>query len=105
MKTFFYIIILSAVIPFFIACSDNLDLPTSQMSAIEAENSEGDVVIQKRNPNLPEVVTKAPTFEEGLTRNNATIGSSDKFLGFYSFNIKNGMCEIIKITWVIISIV
>ena len=47
MKTFFYIIILSAVIPFFIACSDNLDLPTSQMSAIEAENSEGDVVIQK----------------------------------------------------------
>ena len=82
MKTFFYIIILSAVIPFFIACSDNLDLPTSQMSAIEAENSEGDVVIQKRNPNLPEVVTKAPTFEEGLTRNNATIGSSDKFLGY-----------------------
>ncbi len=89
MKTFFYIIILSAVIPFFIACSDNLDLPTSQMSAIEAENSEGDVVIQKRNPNLPEVVTKAPTFEEGLTRNNATIGSSDKFLG-YGYKLYNG---------------
>ena len=84
MKTFFYIIILSAVIPFFIACSDNLDLPTSQMSAIEAENSEGDVVIQKRNPNLPEVVT-----EEGLTRNNATIGSSDKFLG-YGYKLYNG---------------
>ncbi|MDC2100434.1 MAC/perforin domain-containing protein [Bacteroides thetaiotaomicron] len=77
------------VIPFFIACSDNLDLPTSQMSAIEAENSEGDVVIQKRNPNLPEVVTKAPTFEEGLTRNNATIGSSDKFLG-YGYKLYNG---------------
>lgn len=89
MKTFFYIIILSAVIPFFIACSDNLDLPTSQMSAIEAENSEGDVVIQKRNPNLPEVVTKAPTFEEGLTRNNTTIGSSDKFLG-YGYKLYNG---------------
>ena len=89
MKTFFYIIILSAVIPFFIACSDNLDLPTSQMSAIEAENSEGDVVIQKRNPNLPEVGTKAPTFEEGLTRNNATIGSSDKFLG-YGYKLYNG---------------
>ena len=89
MKTFFYIIILSAVIPFFIACSDNLDLPTSQMSAIEAENSEGDVVIQKRNPNLPEVVTKAPTFEEGLTRNNATIGSSDKSLG-YGYKLYNG---------------
>lgn len=89
MKTFFYIIILSAVIPFFIACSDNLDLPTSQMSAIEAENSEGDVVIQKRNPNLPEVVTKAPTFEEELTRNNATIGSSDKFLG-YGYKLYNG---------------
>lgn len=89
MKTFFYIIILSAVIPFFIACSDNLDLPKSQMSAIEAENSEGDVVIQKRNPNLPEVVTKAPTFEEGLTRNNATIGSSDKFLG-YGYKLYNG---------------
>lgn len=89
MKTFFYIIILSAVIPFFIACSDNLDLPTSQMSAIEAENSEGDVVIQKRNPNLPEVVTKAPTFKEGLTRNNATIGSSDKFLG-YGYKLYNG---------------
>ena len=89
MKTFFYIIILSAVIPFFIACSDNLDLPTSQMSAIEAENSEGDVVIQKRNPKLPEVVTKAPTFEEGLTRNNATIGSSDKFLG-YGYKLYNG---------------
>lgn len=89
MKTFFYIIILSAVIPFFIACSDNLDLPTSQMSTIEAENSEGDVVIQKRNPNLPEVVTKAPTFEEGLTRNNATIGSSDKFLG-YGYKLYNG---------------
>lgn len=89
MKTFFYIIILSAVIPFFIACSDNLDLPTSQMSAIEAENSEGDVVIQKRNPNLPEVVTKAPTFEEGLTRNNATIGLSDKFLG-YGYKLYNG---------------
>ena len=89
MKTFFYIIILSAVIPFFIACSDNLDLPTSQMSAIEAENSEGDVVIQKRNPNLPEVVTKAPTFEEGLTRNDATIGSSDKFLG-YGYKLYNG---------------
>lgn len=89
MKTFFYIIILSAVIPFFIACSDNLDLPTSQMSAIEAENSEGDVVIQKRNPNLPEVVTKAPTFEEGLTKNNATIGSSDKFLG-YGYKLYNG---------------
>ena len=89
MKTFFYIIILSAVIPFFIACSDNLDLPTSQKSAIEAENSEGDVVIQKRNPNLPEVVTKAPTFEEGLTRNNATIGSSDKFLG-YGYKLYNG---------------
>ena len=89
MKTFFYIIILSAVIPFFIACSDNLDLPTSQMSAIEAENSEGDVVIQKRHPNLPEVVTKAPTFEEGLTRNNATIGSSDKFLG-YGYKLYNG---------------
>lgn len=89
MKTSFYIIILSAVIPFFIACSDNLDLPTSQMSAIEAENSEGDVVIQKRNPNLPEVVTKAPTFEEGLTRNNATIGSSDKFLG-YGYKLYNG---------------
>ena len=89
MKTFFYIIILSAVIPFFIACSDNLDLPTSQMSAIEAENSEGDVVIQKRNPNLPEVVTKAPTFEEGLTRNNATIGSSDKFRG-YGYKLYNG---------------
>lgn len=89
MKTFFYIIILSAVIPFFIACSDNLDLPTSQMSAIEAENSEGDIVIQKRNPNLPEVVTKAPTFEEGLTRNNATIGSSDKFLG-YGYKLYNG---------------
>lgn len=89
MKTFFYIIILSAVIPFFIACSDNLDLPTSQMSAIEAENSEDDVVIQKRNPNLPEVVTKAPTFEEGLTRNNATIGSSDKFLG-YGYKLYNG---------------
>lgn len=89
MKTFFYIIILSAVIPFFIACSDNLDLPTSQMSAIEAENSEGDVVIQKRNPNLPEVVTKAATFEEGLTRNNATIGSSDKFLG-YGYKLYNG---------------
>ena len=89
MKTFFYIIILSAVIPFFIACSDNLDLPTSQMSAIEAENSEGDVVIQKRNPNLPEVVTKAPTFEEGLTRNNSTIGSSDKFLG-YGYKLYNG---------------
>lgn len=89
MKTFFYIIILSAVIPFFIACSDNLDLPTSQMSAIEAENSEGDVVIQKRNPNLPEVVTKTPTFEEGLTRNNATIGSSDKFLG-YGYKLYNG---------------
>ena len=89
MKTFFCIIILSAVIPFFIACSDNLDLPTSQMSAIEAENSEGDVVIQKRNPNLPEVVTKAPTFEEGLTRNNATIGSSDKFLG-YGYKLYNG---------------
>ena len=89
MKTFFYIIILSAVIPFFIACSDNLDLPTSQMSAIEVENSEGDVVIQKRNPNLPEVVTKAPTFEEGLTRNNATIGSSDKFLG-YGYKLYNG---------------
>ena len=89
MKTFFYIIILSAVIPFFIACSHTLDLPTSQMSAIEAENSEGDVVIQKRNPNLPEVVTKAPTFEEGLTRNNATIGSSDKFLG-YGYKLYNG---------------
>lgn len=89
MKTFFYIIILSAVIPFFIACSDNLDLPTSQMSAIEAENSEGDVVIQKRNPNLPKVVTKAPTFEEELTRNNATIGSSDKFLG-YGYKLYNG---------------
>ena len=59
------------------------------MSAIEAENSEGDVVIQKRNPNLPEVVTKAPTFEEGLTRNNATIGSSDKFLG-YGYKLYNG---------------
>lgn len=89
MKSFFYVIILSAVIPFFIACSDNLDLPTSQMSAIEAENSEGDVIIQKRNPNLPEVVTKAPTFEEGLTRNNATTGSSDKFLG-YGYKLYNG---------------
>lgn len=89
MKSFFYVIILSAVIPFFIACSDNLDLPTSQMSAIEAENSEGDVIIQKRNPNLPEVVTKAPTFEEGLTRNNETTGSSDKFLG-YGYKLYNG---------------
>lgn len=89
MKSFFYVIILSAAIPFFIACSDCLDLSTSQMSAIETENSGGDVVIQKRNPNLPKVVTKAPTFEEGLTRNNETTGSSDKFLG-YGYKLYNG---------------
>lgn len=59
------------------------------MSAIETENSGGDVVIQKRNPNLPKVVTKAPTFEEGLTRNNETTGSSDKFLG-YGYKLYNG---------------
>lgn len=88
MKSFFYAIIISATIPFFIACSDNLDLPTQQMSATGTDVSDGDVVIQERNPNLPNVVTKAPTFEEGLTK-SAAAAPSDKFLG-YGYKLYGG---------------
>ena len=60
------------------------------MSAIEAENSEGDVVyIKAQSQPFQRLLLKAPTFEEGLTRNNATIGSSDKFLG-YGYKLYNG---------------
>lgn len=80
MKSIYYKVILSVAIPLFMACSDNLDSSTQQMSGTGTEVMDGDVIVQKRNPNLPEVVTKVPTFEEGLTRNSTT-GSSDKFLG------------------------
>lgn len=89
MKSFLYTVILSAIIPLFMACSDNLDPSTQQMSGTETKASDGDVIVQKRNPNLPEVVTKVPTFEEGLTRNSTTIGSSDKFLG-YGYKLYGG---------------
>lgn len=89
MKSLLYIIILSAVIPLFVACSDNLDSSTQQMTGIGTEVSDGDVILQKRNPNLPEVVTKVPTFEEGLTRSSTSSGSSDKYLG-YGFKLYKG---------------
>lgn len=89
MKTLLYLMTLSAIIPLFMACSDNLDSSTQQMPIIGSEFSDGDVIIQKRNPNLPEVVTKVPTFEGGLTRNNTTTGPSDKFLG-YGYKLYEG---------------
>lgn len=88
MKALFYVIQL-AVIPFFMACSDNLNLSTEQTTAMGTEVSDGEVIIQKRDPNLPEVVTKVPTFEEELTRSSTTTGSSDKFLG-YGYKLYEG---------------
>lgn len=68
------------------ACSDNLDLHSQQSTAIETDFSDGDVIIQKRNPNLPDVITKMPTFEKSLSRNSGTLGASDKYLGYgYKF--------------------
>lgn len=88
MKSIYFKVILSVAIPLFMACSDNLDSSTQQMSGTGTEVMDGDVIVQKRNPNLPEVVTKVPTFEEGLTRNSTT-GSSDKFLG-YGYKLYGG---------------
>lgn len=88
MKSFLYII-LSVIIPLFMACSDSLDLYTQQISGIKTEISDGDVIVQKRNPKLPKVVTKVPTFEERITRSSTITGSSDKFLG-YGYKLYGG---------------
>lgn len=86
MKTFIYAIILSIAMPFIIGCSDNTDFDARQNSVIKTENPGEDVIIQQRNPNLPDVVTKVPTFDGSLTRSNQANGSTDKFLGYgYKF--------------------
>lgn len=89
MRSFIYAIILFVPISLFMACSDNLELSTQQVLGIGTEVPDGDVIIQKRNPNLPKAVTKALTFEEGVTRNSTATGSSDKYLG-YGYKLYNG---------------
>lgn len=89
MKSIFYIIALFVTMPFFMACSDNADLYMQQESTIETQMSDGDVIMQKRNPNLPDVVTKIPTFDEGLTKGVRTVGSTDKYLG-YGYKLYEG---------------
>lgn len=89
MKTFFYAIVLSIAIPLLIGCSDNSDFDAQQKSAIKTQNSEGDVIIQKRNPNLPDVITKLPSFDRSITRSTQPNGSTDKFLG-YGYKLYEG---------------
>lgn len=86
MKSLFYIIILSIVLPVFTACTDESDLYTQENSLNDSSVTSGDVIIQKRNPKLPKVVTKAPTFEKGQTRSGESNGLSYRFLGYgYKF--------------------
>ena len=76
MKSILYIIILSVTIPLFMACSEDLNLCAQQNTALEADCSCDDVILQERNPSLPDVITGKPSFDEELTRSSEMVGAS-----------------------------
>ena len=67
MKSILYIIILSVIAPLFIACSEDLNLCAQQNTVVETDYSCDDVILQERNPSLPDVITGQPSFDEELT--------------------------------------
>jgi hypothetical protein len=64
MKSILYIIILSVIAPLFIACSEDLNLCAQQNTVVETDYSCDDVILQERNPSLPDVITGQPSFDE-----------------------------------------
>lgn len=89
MKSILYIIILSVTIPLFMACSEDLNLCAQQNTALEADYSCDDVILQERNPSLPDVITGKPSFDEELTRSGEMVGGTDKYLG-YGYKLLKG---------------
>lgn len=89
MKSILYIIILSVTIPLFMACSEDLNLCAQQNTALEADYSCDDVILQERNPSLPDVITGKPSFDEELTRSSEMVGGTDKYLG-YGYKLLKG---------------
>jgi hypothetical protein len=80
MKSILYIIILSVIAPLFIACSEDLNLCAQQNTVVETDYSCDDVILQERNPSLPDVITGQPSFDEELTRSGEMIGGTDKII-------------------------
>lgn len=89
MKSILYIIILSVIAPLFIACSEDLNLCAQQNTVVETDYSCDDVILQERNPSLPDVITGQPSFDEELTRSGEMIGGTDKYLG-YGYKLLKG---------------
>ena len=89
MKSILYIIILSVIAPLFIACSEDLNLCAQQNTVVETDYSCDDVILQERNPSLPDVITGKPSFDEELTRSGEMIGGTDKYLG-YGYKLLKG---------------
>ncbi|WP_281514781.1 hypothetical protein [Phocaeicola sartorii] len=84
-------IIFSTILMAFISlasCSDDID-STNNTSVNPSQNKEGNIIIQKRNPNLPEI--KKLELDKSKNRSNISgeTGNSDAFLGS-SYKFKNG---------------
>lgn len=89
MKSLLCKIIISVSIPLFVACSDDFNLCQQHNITIDADSSNGVMILQERNPSLPDVVTKKPSFENEISRSSDVIGTTDKYLG-YGYKLLNG---------------
>ena len=89
MRSLSYKIIISVSIPLFVACSDDFNLCQQQSIALDADYSNGIMILQERNPSLPDVVTKQPSFENEISRSSEIVGVTDKYLG-YGYKLLNG---------------
>lgn len=87
MKPYSVIYFLAA--SFITSCTDDFNSLTQQDSKLESEDLNEKVIVQKRNPSLPEVVTKTLVFDENRLRNGEQEGASDKFLG-YGYKLFDG---------------
>lgn len=73
----------------FASCTDDFDSFKQQDAKLESEDFDAKVVVQKRNPSLPEVVTKTLVFDENILRSGEQGEASDKFLG-YGYKLFDG---------------
>ncbi len=71
------------------SCSGDFDKSNSISTSQSIDSKEGNIILQKRNPNLPKI--KTLKFNESQTRGDISgeIGNSDAFLGC-SYKLKNG---------------
>lgn len=69
------------------ACSDNIDIKKESSVIQKNETDEGNIIIQKRDPNLPEVLTKKITLDK-MTRSLNTNITYD-YLG-YGYKLLDG---------------